>query len=210
MPAHGGPAPFKLLSVLLQYPGVDVERAQPELTAAVRGLSSRMRRGLSPFLDYWEATPWPTIRQDYVETFDLQRRCSLYLTYFTHGDTRRRGQELLRLKWLYRAAGLEMEGPELPDYLPAMLEFAALAPGGVGRELLQEQRLGLELLWLRLDELGSPYACLVQAIRHSLPRVAGRQLEAVRRLTREGPPSESVGLQPFAPPEVMPWAEARR
>lgn len=210
MPARGGPTPYKLLSVLLQYPDVEVERAQPELTAAVQGLSPGMRRGLSPFLDYWEATPWPRIRRDYVETFDLQRRCSLYLTYFTHGDTRRRGQELLRLKWLYRAAGLEMEGPELPDYLPAMLEFAALAPGGAGRELLQEQRLGLELLWLRLDELRSPYACLVQAIRHSLPRLAGRQLEAVRRLTREGPPSESVGLQPFAPPEVMPWAEARR
>lgn len=210
MRARGGSAPFKLLSVLLQYPDVEVERAQPELTAAVTGLSPGMRRGLSPFLDYWKATPWPRIRQDYVETFDLHRRCSLYLTHFTHGDTRRRGQELLRLKWLYRAAGLEMEGPELPDYLPAMLEFAALAPGGAGRELLQEQRLGLELLWLRLDELGSPYACLVQAIRHSLPRLAGRQLEAVRRLTREGPPSESVGLQPFAPPEVMPWAEARR
>ncbi len=207
---RGRDAPYKLLSVLLQYPGDDLERSHPDLQEEVRRRPAGESRLLAPFMAYWAATPWTRVRQDYVETFDLQRRCSLYLTYFTHGDTRRRGQELLRLKWLYRSAGLVLEGSELPDYLPVMLEFAALAPGGVGRELLSEHRTGLELLWLRLQELRSPYAHVVQAVRRVLPPLAARQLEAVRRLAREGPPAEEVGLQPFAPPEVMPAAGAWR
>jgi hypothetical protein len=32
----------------------------------------------------------------------------------------------------------------------------------------------------------------------------------VRRLIAEGPPSEHVGLEPFAPPEVMPLRGIRR
>lgn len=209
MAGFGRRPPYKLLSVLLQYPGDEVEEAYPELVAAARQCAPGAQREMSRFFRYLGATPWARVREEYVETFDLQRRCSLYLTFFTHGDTRRRGQELLRLKWLYRAAGLELEGSELPDYLPVMLEFAALAPDA-GRELLQEHRPGLELLWLRLNELESPYACLLQLIRRSLRPLAAAQLEVVRRLVQEGPPAEAVGLQPFAPPEVMPWAEMRR
>ena len=204
-----GDAPYKLLSILLQYPGDDMERARADLLLEARQGPSRDSHQLAPFMAHLETTPWTRVRQEYVETFDLQRRCSLYLTYFTHGDTRRRGQELLRLKWLYRAAGLVLEDSELPDYLPVMLEFAALAPSGVGRQLLSEHRAGLELLWLRLQELQSPYAHLVQAVRRALPPLAARQLEAVRRLALEGPPVEEVGLQAFAPPEVMPTIGAR-
>ena len=32
---------------------------------------------------------------DYVETFDLRRRTTMYLTYWTAGDTRNRGSEML-------------------------------------------------------------------------------------------------------------------
>ena len=209
-PRDGRRALYKLLSVLLQYPGDEVEGAHSELEAASRQCAAGAQRELSHFLAYWEATPWPRLREEYVATFDLQRRCSLYLTYFTHGDTRRRGQELLRLKWLYRAAGLELEGPELPDYLPVMLEFASLVGGGASREVLQEQRMGLEVLWLRLNELDSPYAHLIQLIRRSVAPLAASQLEVVRRLIQDGPPAEAVGLRPFAPPEVMPWAEVHR
>jgi nitrate reductase delta subunit len=32
---------------------------------------------------------------DYVETFDLRRRATMYLTYWTAGDTRNRGRDML-------------------------------------------------------------------------------------------------------------------
>ena len=46
-------------------------------------------------------------RGDYVETFDLRRRSTLYLTYWTAGDTRNRGSEMHAFAEAYRAAGVE-------------------------------------------------------------------------------------------------------
>ena len=66
-------------------------------------------------------------------TFDFDRRASLHLTYHTYGDRRQRGLELVRLKRRYAEAGLPLEGGELPDYLPVLLEFAALVPEAARR-----------------------------------------------------------------------------
>jgi len=116
--------PFKLLSLLLQYPGDEVLANRPAIAEAIAALPpSPARTGLERFFARFAGAPAVELQQEYVETFDLQRRCSLYLTYGTEGDTRRRGMALLRLKRLYAAGGLSLEGSELPDYLPVMLEF---------------------------------------------------------------------------------------
>src|SRR5699024_367038 len=57
------------------------------------------------------------LREAYVDTFDTRRKGCLYLTYFSNGDTRRRGMALVRIKDAYRRAGLEVTGDELPDHL---------------------------------------------------------------------------------------------
>ncbi|CPR09393.1 nitrate reductase molybdenum cofactor assembly chaperone [Mycobacterium bohemicum DSM 44277] len=41
---------------------------------------------------------------DYVATFDMRRNCTMYLTYWTAGDTRNRGREMLAFAAAYRAA----------------------------------------------------------------------------------------------------------
>ncbi|HYW25131.1 MAG TPA: nitrate reductase molybdenum cofactor assembly chaperone [Terriglobales bacterium] len=203
--------PFKLLSLLLQYPGDEVLANRPAIAEAIAALPpSPARTGLERFFARFAGAPAVELQQEYVETFDLQRRCSLYLTYGTEGDTRRRGMALLRLKRLYAAGGLSLEGSELPDYLPVMLEFAALAPDGHGRRLLAEHRAGLELLRMGLRERASPYLALVEVVCADLPRPAAGELERLRTIAAEGPPTEEVGLQPFAPPEVMPAQQARR
>lgn len=194
--------PYKLLSLLLQYPGDDLLAARADLVDAAGDVQLPAPR----FLSWYAEAPDLELQQRYVETFDLQRRASLHLTYFTHGDTRQRGQALLRLRRLYAAAGLPAEPGELPDYLPLVLEFAAFAPPGVGEGVLGEHRAGLELLRLHLGEVGSIYGELLDAVCAGLPRLQAPELGAVRRLLREGPPTEQVGLQPFAPPEVMPGA----
>jgi nitrate reductase delta subunit len=203
--------PYRLLSLLLQYPDEELLKGRPQLEEAIAGLDRGQGRvELERFFEHFRAPSGLQLQQVYVETFDLQKRCSLYLTYYVHGDTRKRGQALLRLKRLYRAAGLQLEGMELPDYLPAMLEFAELAPADAGRGLLAEHRAGLELLWRRLQDLESPYLQLLQIIRQGLPGLGLAELEQIRRLASQGPPLEEVGLQPFAPPEVMPGMEMRR
>ena len=201
--------PYKLLSVLLGYPHERVVESREEIAAAVEALPpSPQRDALRHFLADFTGTPAGALAERYVETFDLRRRSALYLSYYLHGDTRKRGIALLRLKRLYAAAGLEPTTGELPDYLPLMLEFAALAPDGAGETLLREHRPALELLRSSLHDAGSPYADLLDAVCAGLPRLSALEREHVRRLAEDGPPSEQVGLQPFAPPEVMP-VEAR-
>jgi nitrate reductase delta subunit len=206
---RSGPPPYKLLSVLLRYPDAALVEARDEVREAIEALpDTATRRSLVEFGRYLDGAGAAELAQAYVETFDLHRRTSLYLTYYVHGDTRKRGMALLRLKRLYAAAGLEPATGELPDYLPLMLEFAALAPDGLGETLLREHRPSLELLRRGLDEAESPYAHLLEALTSTLPRLSPIERERIRKLAAEGPPSEQVGLQPFAPPEAMP--ESRR
>ena len=139
-----------------------------------------------------------------METFDTRRRCTLNVSYYLYGDTRRRGVALLRLKRMYAAAGLVLDSDELPDHLPVMLEFAALAPPGYGEHVLQEHRVGIELLLLGLRHGGRPHAEEIESVSAALPRLGLSQSRAVRKLAAAGPPDEQVGLEPFAPPEVMP------
>jgi nitrate reductase molybdenum cofactor assembly chaperone NarJ/NarW len=204
---RGAAPPYKLLSVLLRYPDSVLVEAREELAAEVSALpKGPAKRSLVEFCRYLERSGAVELTQAYVETFDLRRRTSLYLSYYLHGDTRKRGMALLQLRRLYRAAGLEPATGELPDYLPLMLEFAALAPDGFGETLLTEHRPSLELLRSGLGDADSPYAYLLDALTESLPRLTPRERTRVRKLAAEGPPSEQVGLEPFAPPEVMPEA----
>jgi nitrate reductase molybdenum cofactor assembly chaperone NarJ/NarW len=203
-PAPVDPPPWALLSFLLRYPDAAVAAARPELSTEVAALpDGAVRAALRRFLEGWtgDAT---ALAARYVETFDLRRRASLHLTYYAHGDTRERGMALLRLKKLYRAAGLPLQSAELPDHLPVMLAFAALAPPGHGEAVLAEHRAAIELLRLSLHDLGSPYAHLLDAVAALLPPLGVAERSEVARLAREGPPDEAVGLEPYGPPEAMP------
>lgn len=143
------------------------------------------------FLDEAERLGARRLAAHYVETFDLRRRCCLYLTYFTDGDTRRRGDSLARLKTRYRLAGWELTD-ELPDFLPVMLEFAALDPAG--ETLLREHRPALELLDRALTEHGSPYASVLGRVRDLLPPITDAERGTAAKLAMSGPPAESVGV----------------
>jgi nitrate reductase delta subunit len=195
---------FGLISSALRYPDEELLASRDELAHEAAALpASPAADALRAFLAWWAAEPPERLRRRYVETFDFSRRTALDLTYYTHGDRRQRGLALLALRRRYSAAGLELEDGELPDHLPVVLEFAELAPGP-GGELLAEQRPAIELLRLALESAGSPYAQLLEALCATLPELADDERDEVLRLAREGPPVESVGLEPFAPPEVMP------
>jgi nitrate reductase delta subunit len=189
--------PWALLSLLLRYPDERVAAAAGEVDALGPG---PVREALEEFAAGWTGDRAAM----YVETFDLRRRASLNLTYYAHGDTRERGMALLRLKKLYRAAGLPLASGELPDHLAIMLAFAALAPDGYGAALLAEHRPAIELLRLSLHDLGSPYAHVLDAVAVLLPPLTVTERSEVARLAREGPPEEAVGLEPYGPPEAMP------
>ena len=196
-------------SLLLGYPDEELLGRLPLLRAAVAPLPAAFAGPLGRFLDHLETTPLEHQQADYVETFDLRRRCCLYLTYFTHGDTRKRGMALLQFKHLYSRAGMTITDEELPDHLAVVLEFAATGDAVRGERLLTQYRPGVELLRVALEERRSPYARVLEAVCATLPPVEAADREAILRLAQEGPPAEDVGLDPygatpFAPPEYIP------
>ena len=200
--------PYKLASVLLQYPTMALFDGLGQLAEAASAAPRASRGPFGKFLEWLSRTSPDTVAMHYVETFDLRRRCALYLTYYRYGDTRKRGMAMLEFKAAYRAAGFEPVADELPDYLPLVLDFAALHPRG--QQLLRAHRADLELLLRALRQAESPYAEVVAAVCAQLPGLRKPDLARVARAWEHGPPAEDVGLEPFAPPGYLSGAEAAR
>jgi len=193
-------------SLLIGYPDSRLLAQLGLLRAASESLPDHVGGPLLRFVDEVESLPLAQLAADYVETFDHRRRCCLYLTYFAHGDTRKRGVALLNFKQAYQRAGLVLADDELPDHLSVVLEFGASGHQQAAWELLLDHRAGLELLRMSLRDTGSLWAPVVEAVTATLPPLRGDEREAVLRLVEQGPPDEEVGLAPFAPPEYMPTA----
>jgi nitrate reductase delta subunit len=191
----------------LCYPDVELVDRVPLLRAA---LAEESVVALDAFLDHVEKTPLAELEREYVEVFDLSRRHALYLSYWTDGDTRRRGEVLAGFKQRYRRSGFLVDTRgELPDFLPLVLEYAAVADPEDGAELLQEYRPSLELLRLGLVEDGSSYADVVAAVCATLPGVSPPDRAAVMAMAAAGPPTETVGLEPYDP-RLLPMLEEPR
>ncbi len=197
--------PLQVASLLLQYPDEPRREAATEVAAMdIAPGPAAAERPLRELCGWYAASSLAELERAYVDAFDFTKQCSLHLTYHVHGDRRQRGLALLELKNAYRAAGFEPPAAELPDFLPLMLEFAAIAPDGAGLELLEDNRVSIELVRAGLKRERSPFAPALDAVAACMGRLSGRKLARIHRLAKEGPPAEEVGLEPFAPPEVMP------
>lgn len=196
-------ATFKLASVLLQYPTSALFDGLDELDrfASAETGPKPARESFARFLTWLRSTPSGDVAEHYVRTFDLRRRCALYLTYYRYGDTRKRGMAMVVFKTAYRDAGFVPTDAELPDFLPMVLDFASLTERG--QRLLHGHRADLELLRRALVKAESPYADVVSAVSAALPKLGRRELDRVRAAWEAGPPREEVGLEPFAPPEYL-------
>ncbi|MFD3042018.1 MULTISPECIES: nitrate reductase molybdenum cofactor assembly chaperone [Mycolicibacterium] len=186
---------WQAASLLLSYPDdghadrlQTAARLLDHVTGEPRALLDETVAGLS-------LRPAMELAQEYVETFDLQKRCTMLLTYWTSGDTRNRGADMVEFTQTYRAAGVEIPKGEAPDHLPVVLEFAATVDPAAGRRLLAKYRVPIGVVAEALAERKSPYAPAVAAVDATLPPLAF--LDDVSRLMVSGPPAESVGLQPF-------------
>lgn len=192
---------WQIVSLLLDYPDERLVELLPVLRGSAAGLPDEVREPLGRFLEHAGATPLPALQADYVDTFDVTRRCALHLTYFLHGDTRKRGAALVQIKQAYRQAGVEVdEGVELPDHLCVVLEFGATQDAATAWKLLNDHRVGIELLHTALLGRRSPWLDVVRALRATLPSLGDDDEQALARLIAEGPPQEDVGIDtsPYA------------
>ena len=190
---------FLAASWCLSYPDEQLIVRVPLMRAAL----GEFPGALAPFaavLDSLDSKDLMTLQSHYVQEFDLGKRHALHLSYWTDGDTRRRGEVLGAFKKVYRGSDtlVDTRG-ELPDFLPMVLEYAATVDVAAGKHLLQQYRPSLELIKFGLLRDNLPHAEIVQAICKTLPGASPADEQAVMRMAGYGPPTESVGLDPYDP-----------
>lgn len=191
-------AAWMAVSWLLSYPDEQIRGQWDTVAALAERVPGAAGEGLRGALAAVRAEEPLALQERYVDTFDTRRRGCLHLTYFSNGDTRRRGMALLRIKQDLRSAGLTVDEHELPDHLPLVLEFAAAHDPERGAKILRANRPGVELLRLHLADIASPWHGALLALCATLPPLDADDRAAVMRLAEQGPEEETVGLDGYA------------
>jgi len=183
---------LRVLAALLSYPDALHRSVLDELDAVLlneRAVSASRRQELAALIDSIQRTDPLQAESDYVELFDRGRSTSLHLFEHVHGDSRERGPAMIDLGQTYEKAGLILAEGELPDYLPAVLEFVSTQPANEAKAFLGEMSHIFNAIFGGLQQQGSAYASVLGA----LLELAGEKAEPVT------PPAE--------PPLDESWAE---
>lgn len=117
---------LKAMACLLVYPRQQLFDELDEISSSIQNaptLSHKVKENLSKMIEHFSSSSLANLQGIYVSTFDLGKKASLNLFEHLHGDSRGRGSAMLNLLRLYEDHGLKFESNELPDFLPAILEF---------------------------------------------------------------------------------------
>lgn len=154
----------RVLSLCLQFPqkGFGETIAEACKSAGECGCPELAAIGRS-FLPLLAGKKLLALQEEYTAAFDLNPKTCLDLTWHKWGDSRDRGKHLARLKALLREEGYEPAGGELPDYLPALLEFMSVCSEANRRTLAEEFGGEVNLLAARLREAGSSWSEVLEA-----------------------------------------------
>jgi nitrate reductase molybdenum cofactor assembly chaperone len=115
-----GPGALPSFATLLDYPGPGMIEALDCLRC---GLSSGQ---LEAFGEFLRTTSLCRLEEQYTALFDLQPELSLHLGHQLFGEDRRRGVFMAGLAAHYRRRDFCYPG-ELPDHLPVLLRYLAVA-----------------------------------------------------------------------------------
>jgi nitrate reductase delta subunit len=176
VPASGS---LRVLAALLGYPDATMRGYLPEMRDIVRSegaLSAARQAELDGLIDMLASADPLETEASYVELFDRSRHTSLHLFEHVHGDSRDRGPAMIDLAQTYEKAGLYLAPGELPDYLPAVLEFVSTQPPQQARAFLGEMAHIFNALFSALQQRETPYASVLGA----LLELAGEKAQPVK------------------------------
>lgn len=181
---------FHALSALLRYPEQELLGAADQVVEVLEAealLPAVERRAVVAFIEDLARLELLDAQERYVALFDRNRSMSLHIYEHIHGESRDRGQAMVRLAELYRLHGLEIAARELPDYLPLFLEFLSLLPERAARSMLADAVHVIAALHAKLRERGSAYAPVMGAVEALAAHPAAPNLvaEAVSALPTE-------------------------
>ncbi len=154
---------LRLFSILLRYPDGALTAALDEIEAAADRLAAAdLRRPCRGLVAYLKKTPLLGAQEAYTAAFDLDPKGCLNLTYHRWGDGKERGEALAAFRRMYAQGGCRPATPELPDYLPMVLEMISRS-GGAPPEPARGYGPEIEAVAARLRESGSPWAPILTA-----------------------------------------------
>jgi nitrate reductase delta subunit len=186
---------LRVLSALLGYPHARLREHLFEMRRLLDdegALSPTRRTELQALIDALRNADPLQIEADYVELFDRGRATSLHLFEHVHGDSRDRGPAMIDLGQTYEKAGLILAEGELPDYLPAVLEFVSTQPPREARAFLGEMAHILNAIFAALLKRQSAYASVLGA----LLELAGEKAKPVEAIADE--PLDQSWAEPAA------------
>ena len=187
---------LRIFAALLSYPDAALAGHAAEMRQLLRdeaALSLSRSADVEALLASLQDTPLLQLEAAYVELFDCGRATSLHLFEHVHGDSRERGPAMIDLGQTYASAGLLLAEGELPDYLPALLEFVSTQPPRQARDFLAEMAHILAVIHGALHKRRSAYAGVLGA----LLELSGAKVEAVE------PPPEPALDESWAEPVVF-------
>jgi len=170
---------LRVMAALLDYPHAETRGYLPEMREILRSegaLSAARHAELDALINSLASADLLETEANYVQLFDRGRSTSLHLFEHVHGDSRDRGPAMIDLAQTYEKAGLYLAPDELPDYLPAVLEFVSTQPPREARAFLGEMAHILNALFGALQQRASPYASVLGA----LLELAGEKAQAVK------------------------------
>ncbi len=167
---------YQLLAELLLYP----EQRQADLIRKLGALVEEAPEEVAkPLLDLLAE---PAIHDcgAYIEELEMSRKRPLYLGFYLFDEpdscqsagTCGRNGYMIELAGIYRHYGLELDGREMPDFLPLALDFLALSADrregeeGALRARLIERYLqpAVTAMHQRFSEHGGPWLLAVDAV----------------------------------------------
>jgi nitrate reductase delta subunit len=170
---------LRAMAALLGYPDANLRAAVSEIGTLLRqekALSPSRLAELDGLLRALGQRDNLANEAEYVSLFDRGRATSLHLFEHVHGDSRNRGPAMIDLAQTYEKAGLYLAEGELPDYLPAVLEFVSTQPAAEARAFLAEMAHIFNVIFAALQKHRSPYASVLGALLD----LAGEKAEAVK------------------------------
>jgi len=158
---------LRVLARLLGYPDADMREHLDEMRQALQregALGGARLVELDALISGIGNQSAIDAEADYVQLFDSGRRTSLHLFEHVHGDSRDRGPAMIDLGQTYEKAGLVLAEGELPDYLPAVLEFVSTQPPVEARAFLGEMAHIFNAIFGALQQRESAYASVLGAL----------------------------------------------
>ena len=158
---------YKILSLLLSYPNEELQKFLLEVEKELREeslLHENRINDISKFCERFNQLDLTNWQGEYVQLFDYSRSVSLHIFEHIQGDSRDRGQAMVNLMEFYKEKGMHLTAKELPDYIPAFLEFLSTQSISKSSELLGETVNIMDKINEALSEGENLYSSIFKAI----------------------------------------------